>query len=181
VVHDEAFAAQQHVEPAIAEAPPFLGERPQPFAQTRVIDPAGSVTDRHPHATDHPARPPLAHLVRLPEMGDGLSLHSGRHHFFDSRSFSAALSRHRVRQQLLQPSVLPLKLLQPPRFGYVQAAELALPGVEGRLADPVLAAQIGRLRTQHVSRKTPMICSSVNRFRFIVWSSFKGQTQVQSG
>jgi len=57
-----------------------------------VKRPAGSVTDRHSHAADHPARPPLAHLVRLPQMGDGLSLDSGRHHFFDSRSFNAALS-----------------------------------------------------------------------------------------
>jgi hypothetical protein len=92
VIYDEAFAAQQDVESAIAEAPPFLGERPQPFAQAHIVDPAGSTTDRHPHAADHPARPPFAHLVRLPQISDGLSLDSGRHHFFDSRSFSAALS-----------------------------------------------------------------------------------------
>src|SRR5204863_5195946 len=82
----------ENVEPAIAKAPTFLGQRPQPLAQGHVVDPTGSVADRHPHAADHPARPPLAHLVCLSEMSDGLSLHSGRYHFFDSRSFSAALS-----------------------------------------------------------------------------------------
>jgi len=45
------------VETAIAEAPPFLGDRPQPFAQTCIADPARPVTDRHPHAANHPARP----------------------------------------------------------------------------------------------------------------------------
>jgi hypothetical protein len=55
--------------------------------------------------------------------------------------------------------------------------ELALPVVEGRLADPVLGAQIGRPRTSSCSLKTSMICSSVNRFRFVVRSSFNGQIQ----
>ena len=66
------------------------------------------------------------------------------------------------------------KRLQPLGFGHVHAAELALPVVEGRLADPVLAAQVRRLRPSSCSFRTPMICSSVNRLRFIVWSFPKG-------
>jgi hypothetical protein len=38
------------------------------------------------------ARPPLAHVERRTQVSDSLSLGSGRHHFFASRSFSAALS-----------------------------------------------------------------------------------------
>ena len=46
----------------------------------------------HSLTADHLARPPLAHLVAIAKMSDSLSLHSGRYHFFDSRSFKAALS-----------------------------------------------------------------------------------------
>jgi hypothetical protein len=77
MVHDEAFSAQQHVEPAIAKAPTLLGERPQPFAQSHVVDPARSITHCHPHAADHQTRPPLAHLVRLTEISEGSRLAAG--------------------------------------------------------------------------------------------------------
>jgi len=53
-------------------------------------------------------------------------------------------SAHRLRQQLLQPGVLRLERLQPPRFGHLQAAVLLPPGIEGRVADAVLAAQLRR-------------------------------------
>ncbi|MBR1280277.1 hypothetical protein JQ624_37375 [Bradyrhizobium sp. AUGA SZCCT0283] len=62
--------------------------------------------------------PPLAHLVRLPEMGDGLSLDGGRHHFFDSKSFNAAL------------------------FSIESANRFSPSSCFSRLADPMLAAQI---------------------------------------
>src|SRR5215218_9979464 len=41
---------------------------------------------------DRVTRPPLAHLVGSAKISDGLSPGSGRHHFFESRSFRATLS-----------------------------------------------------------------------------------------
>jgi hypothetical protein len=46
-----------------------------------------------------------------------------------------------------QLGVLVLKSLQPLRLGNLQAPELCLPRIERRVADPVQAAQIRRLRT----------------------------------
>src|ERR1700722_17013618 len=46
----------------------------------------------HAHTADDPAGPPLAQLEHRTHMSDGLSLGSGRHHFFPSNSFNAALS-----------------------------------------------------------------------------------------
>jgi hypothetical protein len=46
--------------------------------------------------------------------------------------------------------VLALKLLQPLGLRHVHAAEFALPIIEGRFADPVLATQIGGLRAELV-------------------------------
>src|SRR5208283_1890210 len=48
-------------------------------------------------------------------------------------------------QQVLQRCVLALKSLQPLGLGHLKPAVLGFPVVEARLADPVLAAQIGRL------------------------------------
>jgi hypothetical protein len=55
-------------------------------------------------------------------------------------------------------------------------AKLAIPVAEGRLAAPVL----GRLRTELVLSQNTNDLSSAIRFRYIVRSSFKGQTAVQS-
>jgi hypothetical protein len=49
----------------------------------------------------------------------------------------------------------PLKLLQQRGFEPIHPAELTLPVVEGRLADPVFAAQVDRLRTQLVLPQNP--------------------------
>jgi hypothetical protein len=60
-----------------------------------------------------------------------------------------------------QPGILTLKLLQTLGLGQVQAAEFALPVVEGCLADPMLAAKIGRLRTQLVLALTGDLAMSM--------------------
>ncbi len=49
---------------------------------------------------------------------------------------------HRLRQQLLELPVLIVQRLQPPRVGYLHAAIAITPVVEGRVADPVLAADV---------------------------------------
>jgi hypothetical protein len=52
--------------------------------------------------------------------------------------------------------------------GNLHAPELRLVFVEGRVRDPVLPADIRGLRPASCSFKIPIICSSVNRDRFIV-------------
>lgn len=71
-----------------------------------------------------------------------------------------------------RPATFPrvaIKLLQALGFGHVQAAEPGLPVVEGRLGDTVLAGEAGGLRTGLLlaHNRDDMICSSVNRARFI--------------
>ena len=56
---------------------------------------------------------------------------------------------------MLQPLVLLFQLLQPLRLAHVHPAELRLPGVERRRADPVLAAQIRRLHPSLVLLQNP--------------------------
>src|SRR5262249_60764930 len=55
-------------------------------------NPRQTIPPRLPPTADVLPRPPLAQLERRTYMSDSLSLGSGRHHFFASRSFSAALS-----------------------------------------------------------------------------------------
>src|SRR5262249_30896299 len=52
--------------------------------------------------------------------------------------------QHRLGQQLLQPRVLVLQRLQPPRIRHVETAELGLPLVKRRARDPMLAANVCR-------------------------------------
>src|SRR5262249_23586060 len=64
--------------------------------------------------------------------------------------FCSDLLEHRLvqfcfRQQLLQLGVLILERLQPLGVRHLEATLLSLPLVESRTADPVLAANIGRL------------------------------------
>src|SRR3546814_11568196 len=63
---------------------------------------------------------------------DRFTLRSGRHHFFDCRSFNPALPQHRVREQPFESRVLLLKRAQPLRLRYLQATELGLPRIIGR-------------------------------------------------
>jgi hypothetical protein len=124
---------------------------------------------------------PLAHLVRLPKMRDGFSLHGGRYHFFDSRSFSAALSSIESANNFFSRAFSPTSCFKRLDLGQVKVAELALPIVEGCLADPTLAAQIGRLRTQLVLAQNPndlLFRKSLPLHRPVLTS--KGQTLVQT-
>ena len=92
LVDRTALAPQQHVQPTITEPSALLGERLQSLAKFAVIRPPGLVAHAGPIAVDHPARPPLAHLIGLLQIDRSLPMRSGRHHFFPSRSFNATLS-----------------------------------------------------------------------------------------
>lgn len=96
-----------------------------------------------------------------------LPLHIGRHHFFYSDIHQDRIVQHGLGKQLLQLGVLVLKRLQLARIGHVHAATLRLAFVEDCIRDAVLAADIDCLRARLRSFNIPMICSSVNRERFI--------------
>jgi len=86
------FPPKQDVQPAITEAAALPGQDPKPLAQIAIIRPRGLVAHARPISTDQPARPPLAHLPGRLQIRRSLPMRGGRHHFFPSRSFSAALS-----------------------------------------------------------------------------------------
>src|SRR5690606_28008803 len=87
-----ALAPEHHVQTSIAEPPTLLGQGLQPIAQDAVVRPRRLVAHARAINAQRPAGPPLAHAISRLEMRRGLSMRSGRHHFFPSRSFSATLS-----------------------------------------------------------------------------------------
>jgi hypothetical protein len=83
---------------------------------------------------------------------------------FLSSASSSLFSDHRLQHllvqaqichQLLQTPVLVFHLPKPLRFTYIHAAELCLPVVKCRLADPVFAAQLGCLHPRLVLLQNP--------------------------
>src|SRR5690606_26690194 len=87
-----ALTSQQHEQPAIAEPSPLDSQGAQPLPQRRVRLSAGAIAHRFAVRLDDGAGPPFADLERRLQVGDGLAHRSGPYHFFESRSFSAALS-----------------------------------------------------------------------------------------
>src|SRR6185369_1608369 len=90
VVHGDALAPEQDMEPSVAEPPANGGQLAQ--ARSRIVPPAAAVTDRCAIGSERRTRPPLADLIRDPKVSDGLSPGGGRHHFFAAISFNIALS-----------------------------------------------------------------------------------------
>jgi hypothetical protein len=89
--------------------------------------------------------------------------------FFCQQLFERGVVEHRFRQQPLQLAVLVFQRPQPLGFGYFHAAVLGLPVVKRHFGDAVLARQVARLRSSLArSRRTVIICSSVNLPRFMV-------------
>src|SRR5215467_13163285 len=86
------LAPQQHPKAPIAKPPALPSQRSQPLAQLIVIAPSVPVAHARPVHGSHTARPPLAHREPASQMSHRLAASSGRHHFFPSRSFNAALS-----------------------------------------------------------------------------------------
>src|SRR5580693_1556924 len=87
-----AFSPQQHMQATVAEPPPLLSQCFQPFPQCAIVRSQRAITHAGAVAPDHPAGPPLAHLDGVTQISRGLPSCGGPHHFFPSRSFSAALS-----------------------------------------------------------------------------------------
>jgi hypothetical protein len=60
VVHQEAFPAQHHVQPTIAEAATFMRDRLHPVTQRAVVWSGAVVSHRHAAAANGFTRPPFA-------------------------------------------------------------------------------------------------------------------------
>src|SRR5208283_697910 len=89
---------------------------------------------------------PAAHSCRTQYTGERQPLAWRRASpFFCQQVLQRCIVEHGVRKELLQPGVLALKSLQPLGLGHLKPAVLGFPVVEARLANPVLAAQLGRL------------------------------------
>ena len=76
-------------------------------------------------------------------MGDSFPLGRGRHHFFPTRSFKAALSSMASANSRFSRVFSSSQRLQPLGLRDLQAAKLRLPFVDAGVTDAMLAAQIG--------------------------------------
>ena len=145
MVHNEALPPQQHLEPPVAETTALTGESPQSLPQPGIPRPARTISHRHPHTADNPARPPLAQLKRgaykerqllawqtgvtifLQEGPSALRCPAWR----PPIASSAWCSRSRAPSGAWLPRP--------------QARRTWLSSCRARLTDPVLPAQVGRL------------------------------------
>ncbi len=78
-------------------APALVRELAQACAQTSVVGPPRAIAHHRPIGTDQGTGPALAHVQVRPQLSertvsDGGALGAGPYHFFDSSSFSPALS-----------------------------------------------------------------------------------------
>jgi hypothetical protein len=87
-----ALGAQQDVQASIAEPAMLSRQLFQAASEILVWRPRGAIAKGLSIGLDQATRPALAHLVGSRETSDSFALGGGRHHFFDSRSFSAAAS-----------------------------------------------------------------------------------------
>jgi len=90
---------------------------------------------------------------------------------FSEKIFQRGDVEQGVGEKTLQARVLILQRLQPLGFRHFHAAELGLPLVNARVAHAMFAAQLGDWPPDSCSFEIAMICSSLKRLRFILWSS----------
>src|SRR5690606_4027738 len=176
-----AFPPQQDEQPPIAEAPAHIGEVAQPVAQRAVIRAARAVADHRAVGADDTTGPPLRQVHGGLQVRNGGALGGGPYHFFARSSRSAAVSSicsassffsfafssssafSRFASDKSRPPYLAFQL-------YSVASEI-----------PCLRARSPALAPASCSRRTAMICSSVNRLRFIRPSLRRGRTLIAVG
>jgi hypothetical protein len=90
--------------------------------------------------------PPFREAHQGLQMRDSVTL-GGRPYHFSHKLTERRHIQHLLGEPLLQLGVLLLKRLQSLRLGDFHAALFGLPVVKRRVENPVLAAQVGRLRT----------------------------------
>ena len=157
----------------------LVRQLPQAVAQNLVPRPARSIPHRLAVGLHQAARPALAYLVGCQEMSDSLALGGGRQSFCQ-KVLERHVVEHGVRQQPASVS-----------RSHPRAPSAAWPPTpQGRrtwpstcrtgAADPMNAAHLGGRDSRFLLRNIPMICSSVNRDRFIVRSLLRNRTLAPS-
>jgi hypothetical protein len=163
----ETKGIAKHIEDLKAPAAQ-VGEIAQTRAQFNVRRSTRAVADHLAIGGNEDAGPTLTHLQDVTQMNDSLALGGGPYHFFVRSSFSAAWSsidsasnffslrfssssdRSHLASDTSMPPYLAFQL-------YSVASEM-----------PCLRARSAVFAPASCSRKTAMICSSVNLIRFIV-------------
>ena len=163
-----ALTPQEHMQPPIAEPAPGFSQFFQSCLQHRVILADNFIAHGHPATADHPARPPLAHPVACHQMRDRLPLRGG-------------IVEHGIGKKPFQTGVLVLKAFQSFRLADVHAAILGFPFIDGRIADAVLAAQIGDGNTRLVLFQNADDLVFGKSAAFHLWSFRWGQSLPQTG
>lgn len=105
--------------------------------------------------------------------------------FLSREILQSDVVEHGVREHALEFGALVFQRPQAPGHEDFHAAGLRFPFVDARVADAVLPAE---LRDGDAVRKSSpcsfwiaMICSSLNRLRFMFWSFRCGQNELQTG
>ena len=140
---------------AIAEPPADGRQLAQPCTHGGIVRPAAAIADRGAIHPEHRTRPPLAHLEGTLQVSDGLSPRGGRHHFFEATSFSMALSSIASASSFFSLAFSSSSAFSRLASDTSSPPILGLPLVEGRAADPVLAADIRRLRARLLLPQDP--------------------------
>ncbi len=98
-------------------------------------------------------------------------------------SFQEILQRdiveHRVREHPLELGVLVLQRFQAFGFRHVHAAVFGFPFVDAGVADAMLPAELRDGYARLLSFRIAMICSSLNRLRFMFWSPHTARTNFK--
>src|SRR5262249_56041510 len=118
---------RHHQRPRIANPRALRSQRSNPRAKLFATAPSVRVAPARPVHGDHTARPPLAHREPASQMSHRLAASSGRHHFFPSRSFNAALSSIASANSRFSLAFSASKAPQPLRLADLQPSILALP------------------------------------------------------
>ena len=161
-VHQPSLAAQKHVDASVAPARPLARELP---GSSHVTPPElgarfGTGSLNAGSLSNGPLDAPRPSRRLAPSGRPGAAPRP-------SQLVSQQVLQHLKVQRLvghdaLEPSVLVLKCLQPPRVTDLKAPVLLLPPIERVVADPVASAYLFVAPPASASCRIPMICSSVN-------------------
>src|SRR5271166_5935449 len=181
VVHSKPLPPQENMQPPVAKPPPLMRQMPEPLPKRSIAAPPRTVAHRHPRTSHHRTRPPLAHRKLCLQMSAGFPLNGGRHHFFASRSFKAALSSIASAK-----SFFSFTFSSSRARSFLASATSMPPDLAFHLENvapetPYLRQTSAVFAPASCSFKIPRICSSVNRDRFIVRSFPQDQTLAQAG
>src|SRR5690606_32834632 len=169
-----ALTSEQHEQSPVAEAPAAVGELSQAIAQRHIRLPLRLVADHLAISTGYGAGPPFRQAACGPQMRQGAALGGRPYHLFDrssrsaeassiwsassffSLAFSSSSAFRRLASETSMPPYLAFQL-------YSVASEI-----------PCLRARSSAFAPASCSRRTAMICSSVNLLLFICPSFKRG-------